>query len=200
MSLNDTVDHRCFSGDPLEVVAQKLNAKWKESDDQRTEVALLLKEAKERVEYGEDKRFSSFREWCHELLPGRSFRDIRRLLQRANAPDPAEEGERQRRVARESMARTRARRKEDQRWSATEANETVFTRVPGRNDGAVQLSGPRFQPNGVDSGTDFQEELERCVVFFEQNADHIAQLSPTSIAQIIQRLQDALDVMLEAVA
>src|SRR5438067_5069597 len=113
MSTN-TAPNDCHScRDPLDVVAGKIIALWKKSDDQRTAAALLLKEAKERVEAGEDSRFATFKAWCDEMLPGRSGRDIRRLLQRAYAPDPAAEGERQRRASRESMTTTRARRKAD---------------------------------------------------------------------------------------
>ena len=38
-----------------------------------------------RVEAGEDPRFASFRDWCREMIPGRSDRDIRRLLKIARA-------------------------------------------------------------------------------------------------------------------
>jgi hypothetical protein len=111
MSLDTASNDRCSSRDPLDVVAGKINILWKKSDDQRTAAALLLKEAKDRIASGEDKRFLTFKAWCQELLPGRSDRDIRRLLQRAYAPDPIAEGERQRRAARDSMARTRAHRR-----------------------------------------------------------------------------------------
>ena len=74
--------------DPLDVVAGKILAFWKKAEDQRLSAALLLKEAKERVEAGEDGRFTSFLAWCRHRLPGRSDREIRRLLQIANAPDP----------------------------------------------------------------------------------------------------------------
>jgi hypothetical protein len=64
---------------PLDVVAEKILAFWKRADDRRVFAAMLLKEAKERVEAGEDPRFASFPEWCRERLPGRSNREIRRF-------------------------------------------------------------------------------------------------------------------------
>ena len=73
---------------PLNTVAKMILNAWHKSDDQRLSAALLLKEAKERVEAGEDARFKSFRAWTVEMLPDRSDRDIRRLLQIANADDP----------------------------------------------------------------------------------------------------------------
>src|SRR5438045_3757250 len=71
-------DDRCSGRDPLDVVAGKINALWKKSDDQYMTIAQLLKESKERVESGEDKRFQTFEAWCHELLPGRSDSDVQR--------------------------------------------------------------------------------------------------------------------------
>jgi hypothetical protein len=145
MAISTATDDRSSGRAPLDVVADKIIAFWKKSDDQRTAVAMLLKEAKERVASGEDKRFLTFKAWCHDLLPGRSDRDIRRLLQRAYAPDPVAEGERQRRAARDSTARTRARRRKDQRWSAAGSDEvvraglvpTALKQIPGNRSSCV---------------------------------------------------------------
>jgi hypothetical protein len=56
--------------DPLDVVAGKIRALWKKAEDQRLAAALLLVEAKERVEAGGDPRFAGFPAWCREQLPG----------------------------------------------------------------------------------------------------------------------------------
>ena len=82
------VSDRLSGRDPLDVVASKILIHWKESEDQRLTAALLLREAKGRVEAGEDEHFATFQAWCSEKLPGRSERDIRRLLLIANSPDP----------------------------------------------------------------------------------------------------------------
>ena len=109
--------------DTLDTIAGKINAAWKRWDDLRVSTAKLLLEAKTRIEAGEDPSYPTFFEWCHDkLTPTRTERDIRRLLKIANAPEPDKEANRQRQKARESMARTRARRR-DQRWSATEGSD-----------------------------------------------------------------------------
>jgi hypothetical protein len=103
---------------PLDVVAENILAFWKKADDQRVFAAMLLKEAKKRVEAGEDARFASFPEWCRERLPGRSSRDIRRLLQIANARDPMSMLDNMRAKAREDTRRWRERSRTDSRESA----------------------------------------------------------------------------------
>src|SRR5215204_4262877 len=82
------VSDRLSGRDPLDVVVSKILIHWKESEDQRLTAALLLREAKGRVEAGEDGQFATLQAWCSEKLPGRSERDIRRLPQIANSPDP----------------------------------------------------------------------------------------------------------------
>lgn len=197
MSLNTPNDEHPSFRDPLDVVAEKIMTLWKESDDKRTAAALLLKQAKERIESGEDERFSTFNDFCHELLPGRTERDIRRLLQIAYAPDPAEECGRQRRVARESMARTRARRKEDQRWSAASVDELVDSRAGDGGNGSIECVESGFEPDAGDD-ISFEQEVERCVAFFEQNSGRIAQLPSESRVRFLQRLQHALSLFPEA--
>jgi len=96
-------------GDPLEVVAGKIRALWKKSEDQRLAAALLLKEAKERVEAGEDPHLVSFASWCHAYLPERSKREIRKLLQIASAPDPKAALDKMRSDTREQTRRWRER-------------------------------------------------------------------------------------------
>jgi hypothetical protein len=105
--------------DPLDVVAGKILAFWERADDQRVLAAMLLKEAKERVEAGEDARFASFPLWCRECLPGRSNRDIRRLLQIANAPDPKSMLNKMRAKTREDTRRWREKTRPDSRESLT---------------------------------------------------------------------------------
>jgi hypothetical protein len=104
--------------DQLDVVAGKILTFWKRADDQRVFAAMLLKEAKERVEAGEDARFVSFPQWCRECLPGRSNRDIRRLLQIANAPDPKSVLNEMRAKTREDTRRWREKTRTDSRESA----------------------------------------------------------------------------------
>jgi hypothetical protein len=113
-----------LSRDPLDVVAGKILAFWKSADDKRVLAAMLLKEAKERVEAGEDALFASFSEWCRERLPGRSNRDIRRLLQIANAPDPKSMLNKMRAKTREDTRRWREKTRTDSRESAIHG-ETV---------------------------------------------------------------------------
>jgi hypothetical protein len=114
-------DPTCY---PLDIVAGKILAFWKRADDQRVLAAVLLKEAKERVEAGEDARFASFPEWCRERLPGRSKRDIRRLLQIAKAPDPKSMLNKMRAKTREDTRRWREKTRTDSSESAIRG-ETV---------------------------------------------------------------------------
>lgn len=192
MAFDTFTGDSCFRRDPLHVVADKILEYWKKSDDHRTDAALLLKEAKERVECGEDKRFPTFKAWRRELPPGRSDRDIRRLLQRANAPDPAAEGERQRRIARESMERTRARRKGDQRWTAASSDDVVRTGAGDLDCGSIEPTDDSLQPIGDYIETDFEQELERCVDFVERNGDRVARLQRQYRIALLRRLQEAL--------
>jgi hypothetical protein len=98
--------------DSLDAVAGQILALWQKADDHRLAVAMLLKEARERVEAGEDPLFRSFRIWCHEKLPGRSERDIRRLIAIASAPDPTAAMTESRAKAKHQTRRTaRARQK-----------------------------------------------------------------------------------------
>src|SRR5215831_6274633 len=105
--------------EPLDIVAGKILALWERADDQRVLAAMLLKEAKERVEAGEDACFASFPLWCRERLPGRSTRDIRRLLQIANAPDPKSMLNKMRAKTREDTRRWREKTRPDSRESVT---------------------------------------------------------------------------------
>ncbi len=194
MSLNTSNDDRVTCRDPLDVVAGKIIALWKKSDDQRTTAGLLLREAKERVEAGEDKRFVTFKAWCDEMLPNRSSRDIRRLLKRAYASDPAAEGERQRRASRESMATTRARRKADQRWSAAAGDDVLRAEEGGADRDAVGSTDTEFVPNGNDVGADFAQQLECWVALFEQSSDRIARLEKQYRLALLRRLQKALSL------
>jgi hypothetical protein len=108
--------HSCEIFDPLDVVAGKIRALLQKAEDQRLAAALLLKQAKERVEGGEHPRFSSFSAWCRQYLPERSQRDIRRLLQIASAPDPESALNEMRSKGREQTRRWRV--KADSRESA----------------------------------------------------------------------------------
>src|SRR5579862_1103449 len=127
MSFDTSPDERPSRNDTLEILADRIRARWQESDkksdDERIVLAEMLKEAEERVKAGEDERFKTFKPWCVEELPDRSERDIRRLLRIAHAEDPVAEAERQRQAARDSMATSRARRKADQRWSASSLDD-----------------------------------------------------------------------------
>jgi len=80
------------SRDTLETIAGKINAYLKRSDDQRVSAAVLLREAKERVEGGEAGNIS-WVGWCRVNIKRRngkprSLRDIERLIAAAYAPDP----------------------------------------------------------------------------------------------------------------
>jgi hypothetical protein len=112
--------------DPLDVVARKILALLDKSDDQRLSAAMLLKESKERVNAGEDPRFASFRAWCWECLPGRSDREIRRLLQIANAPDPQCKLNAMRATTRDQTRRWRHKKRTDSRESASNRKITEF--------------------------------------------------------------------------
>ena len=74
----------------LDDLARHINEGWteaderrKEADDRRLTTALRLKEAKDRIEAGEDPEWPDFLDWCAEkLTPHRSEREIDRLLRR----------------------------------------------------------------------------------------------------------------------
>ena len=155
---------------PLDVVAEKILAFWKRADDQRVFAAMLLKEAKERVEAGEDARFASFPEWCRESLPGRSNRDIRRLLQIANAADPKSMLDNMRAKTREDTRRWREKTRTDSRESAIHG-ETVG------------------EPDASDAGSD-RKIFARFITFLTQK-QHLPLGLRISMAH---RLVDALGV------
>jgi len=156
--------------DPLDIVAGKILAFWKRADDQRVFAAMLLKEAKERVEAGEDACFASFPEWCRERLPGRSNRDIRRLLQIANAPDPKSMLTKMRAKTREDTRRWREKSRMDSRESALRS-ETVG------------------EPDASDAGSD-RKIFARFITFLMQK-QHLPLALRISMAH---RLVDALGV------
>jgi hypothetical protein len=156
--------------DPLDVVAGKILTFWKRADDQRVFAAMLLKEAKERVEAGEDARFGSFPQWCRECLPGRSNRDIRRLLQIANAPDPKSMLNKMRAKTREDTRGWREKTRTDSRESAIHG-ETVS------------------EPDASDAGSD-RKIFARFITFLTQK-QHLPLGLRISMAH---RLVDALGV------
>lgn len=93
--------------EPLGVLAGKINALLQKSEDQRISAAVLLLEARIRVDGGEAGRIS-WAAWCRNNLE-RSSRDVRRLLALIKADDPAAKLEHERRAAREGMVRLRQR-------------------------------------------------------------------------------------------
>jgi hypothetical protein len=137
----------CEVRDPLDVVAGKIRALWQRAEDQRLAAALLLREAKERVEAGEDPRFVSFPVWCQVHLPGRSSRDIRRLIKIANAPDPKSALDDLRVKTREQTRRWR--NKPDSRES-TMPSET-------------ECGASGNEPNETASASDIFEQLLGCL-------------------------------------
>jgi hypothetical protein len=102
------------SRDTLETVAGKINAYLKKSDDQRVSAALLLREAKERIESGEAGDIS-WVSWCTTNIKRydgkpKSLRDIERLIAAAYATDPYAHIDADREKSRLSMAKSRAKK------------------------------------------------------------------------------------------
>ncbi len=93
--------------DTLDTIGGKIQAYLKKSDDQRLSAALLLLQAKTRIENGEtfDGGLTEWRGYCSIYLPDRSARDIRRLLKIAGADDPEAAIDAERAARRESDAR-----------------------------------------------------------------------------------------------
>ena len=135
---------------------------------------MLLKEAKERVEAGEDARFDSFRAWCREYLPGRSNRDIRRMLQIANAPDPQSKLNEMRATARDQTRRWRQQTRMDSRKSATD-------------DGITECEHGSSAPNDAEWD---RKTFDRILEFLEQKS----QLNRVLRISMARRLLGALAV------
>src|SRR5580700_10424724 len=100
--------------DTLDTVAGKINALMKKSDDQRLSAAMLLLEAKRRVEAGEAGNNINFETWCAVNIKRpdgkpRSYRDVQRLVVIASSSDPAAALDRDREKARAGMKATRAK-------------------------------------------------------------------------------------------
>lgn len=97
------------SREPLDIVAQKIATHAKKADDYVIAAAMLLREARERVEAGEAGEVTWYA-WARKNIPLQEsrLRDLKRI---AEAKDPRKELERQRRLGRERAERHREQKK-----------------------------------------------------------------------------------------
>jgi hypothetical protein len=72
----------------LDDLAMAIELLWVPKRDARLMRAVALKAAKDRIDGGESCGYPDFWAWCAAKFPDRSARDINRLLEIANAPDP----------------------------------------------------------------------------------------------------------------
>jgi hypothetical protein len=114
--------------DPLDVVAGKINAYLKKSQDQRVSAAVLLLSAKQRIEADEAGNID-FSTWCKLYIKradGKgplSEHEIRRLLNFARAPDPQAAADADREKAREGMRKNRRQKKKAEETEKAEEQE-----------------------------------------------------------------------------
>jgi DUF3102 family protein len=91
----------------LDALCREIREEWqnadKNYDDARLRIGRLLVEAKTLVKDGE------WKEWCRENVPGKTERDIRRLIAMAKSADPEAAREAEKTKAREGMKATRER-------------------------------------------------------------------------------------------
>jgi hypothetical protein len=176
--------------DTLDVVAGKIVAYWRKSDDQRLSAALLLREAKERVENGEDRRFANFRDWCRAKLPGRSDDDIGRLLRYANSPDPEAALNEDRARSRERSRRWRASRSA----SAASASSPGDVRTPDRETEDFTQNEGSVEDEIRDFGEDVDVIFERALAYFRRQRSR-----PMDVRiDMARRLLEALDLEIPA--
>jgi hypothetical protein len=95
--------------EPLEIVARKIVQLARSADDHIINAALLLKEAKQRVEAGEAGKGVKWPEWAEKNIDLGETR-IRELVRIAEAKDALAELERQREMTRERVERHRVRK------------------------------------------------------------------------------------------
>jgi hypothetical protein len=108
-------------------------------EDRRLAAALLLKDAEERIEDGEEPEFPTLKAWCKVKLPGHGERDIRRLLAIAKSPDP-----------KKAMAEDRAKNAQHQKQHRAKNKAAA-------NTAASSQSGSYSQPAQQASATAAQQ-------------------------------------------
>jgi hypothetical protein len=102
--------------DTLETVVGKINALWRKSDDHQVTIAMLIAEAKQRVEAGdpfaEGMKWPEFAEWhfTNKLGLPRPLRETNRLARIGASPDPAAAMQAHRDAGAERMRRSRVSR------------------------------------------------------------------------------------------
>ena len=95
------------ANEPLNVVAEKIAVHARKADDQVISAAMLLKEARQRVEAGEAGEITWY-EWASKNIE-LSLSRLRELQRIASAEDPRRELERQRKLTQKRVETHRAK-------------------------------------------------------------------------------------------
>jgi hypothetical protein len=193
--------------EPLDIVAGKILGLLDdhEPEDRRLAAAQLLKQAQERIEAGEDSRFPTFKVWWQEKLPGRSARDIRRLLAYANAPDPkaaiAEARAKTAEQTRQYRARADSQSASESATSAVDDEATEESKDIQDKYVETDLEDLDEDPNElqedpiVDGGDDPDPIFERCLEFLHRQRHRALEIR----VEMALKLLEALEVPVAAV-
>jgi hypothetical protein len=109
MSNPDSDNIEPLEPEPLEALAERIVSYAKEADEKTLEAAMLIREARKRVDAGEAGDVT-WETWAREKLKLGDSR-LRELQRIAKAKDPQKELERQREMTRERVERHREKKK-----------------------------------------------------------------------------------------
>jgi hypothetical protein len=179
----------------------------REPADRRLAAALLLKQAKQRIEARVEPRFRSFKVWWTEKLPGHGERDIRALLKIANAPDPGAAIEAARAKNAEKTRQYR-KRKVATSESASDSTQSQTVSVSGASQSASESSDAKApESHSTGDSADPDQELvqdllkvylttyfEPGLEFLRQQEDRPIEIRMALAHAITQRVHAALNV------
>ena len=109
--------------EPLDVVAQKIEAHAKKSDEHVIAAAMLVREARRRIEAGEAGDIKWY-VWAPDNIK-LSLSRLRELQRIAEADDPAKELERQRKLTQKRVEEHRAKKTAEKRELEAERRDLI---------------------------------------------------------------------------